>query len=143
MDDGSREHGAGDGVSPPFRLIDWRAIRRRALEALQDVGIALDPDARVFELSRTEKSLLAIARAVAVNAELLVLDEPTASLPANDVRHLFAVINRLRAKKVGMIYVTHRLDEVIEIANWVCVMRDGRYVAGATPPIIPCAIRCR
>lgn len=118
------------GFPRRFGLIDWRAIRRRALQALQDVGIALEPDARVFELSRTEKSLLAIARAVAVNAELLVLDEPTASLPANDVRHLFAVINRLRAKKVGMIYVTHRLDEVIEIADRVCVMRDGRYVAG-------------
>lgn len=118
------------GFPRRFGLIDWRAIRRRALAALQEVGIALDPDARVFELSRTEKSLLAIARAVAVNAQLLVLDEPTASLPANDVRHLFEVINRLRAKKVGMIYVTHRLDEVIEIANRVCVMRDGRYVAG-------------
>ncbi len=118
------------GFPRRFGLIDWRAIRRRAAQALQDVGIALDPDARVFELSRTEKSLLAIARAVAVNAELLVLDEPTASLPANDVRHLFAVINRLRAKKVGMIYVTHRLDEVIEIADRICVMRDGRYVAG-------------
>ncbi|GAK28045.1 sugar ABC transporter ATP-binding protein [Serratia liquefaciens] len=118
------------GFPRRFGLIDWRAIRRRAAQALQDVGIALDPDARVFELSRTEKSLLAIARAVAVNAELLVLDEPTASLPANDVRHLFAVINRLRDKKVGMIYVTHRLDEVIEIADRVCVMRDGRYVAG-------------
>ncbi|VXD00099.1 Sugar ABC transporter ATP-binding protein [Enterobacterales bacterium 8AC] len=118
------------GFPRRFGLIDWRAIRQRAAEALQDVGIALDPDARVFELSRTEKSLLAIARAVAVNAELLVLDEPTASLPANDVRHLFAVINQLRARKVGMIYVTHRLDEVIEIADRVCVMRDGRYVAG-------------
>ncbi|MEL4887413.1 sugar ABC transporter ATP-binding protein [Pectobacterium betavasculorum] len=118
------------GFPRRFGLIDWRAIRLRASQALQDVGIALDPDARVFELSRTEKSLLAIARAVAVNAELLVLDEPTASLPANDVRHLFSVINRLRAKKVGMIYVTHRLDEVIDIADRVCVMRDGRYVAG-------------
>lgn len=118
------------GFPRRFGLIDWRAIRRRASQALQDVGIELDPDARVFELSRTEKSLLAIARAVAVNAELLVLDEPTASLPANDVRHLFSVINRLRDKKVGMIYVTHRLDEVIEIADRVCIMRDGRYVAG-------------
>ncbi|MDC9819892.1 sugar ABC transporter ATP-binding protein [Pectobacterium polonicum] len=118
------------GFPRRFGLIDWRAIRKRASQALQDVGIVLDPDARVFELSRTEKSLLAIARAVAVNAELLVLDEPTASLPANDVRHLFSVINRLRAKKVGMIYVTHRLDEVIDIADRVCVMRDGRYIAG-------------
>lgn len=58
------------------------------------------PDARVFELSRTEKALLAIARAVAVEAEVLVLDEPTASLPADDVHHLFEVLNKLRAKRV-------------------------------------------
>lgn len=118
------------GFPRRFGLIDWPAIEKRARQALEDVGIALDPQTRVFELSRTEKSLLAIARAVAVNAELLVLDEPTASLPANDVRHLFSVINRLRDKQVGMIYVTHRLDEVVEIADRVCVMRDGRYVAG-------------
>lgn len=118
------------GFTRRMGLIDWRAVRERSRAALDEVGIALDPDARVFELSRTEKSLLAIARAVAVNAEVLVLDEPTASLPANDVRHLFSVINRLKSKKVGMIYVTHRLDEVIEIADRVCVMRDGKRVAG-------------
>ncbi len=111
-------------------LIDWKGIRARAEWALKQVGILLDPDARVFELSRTEKSLLAIARAVAVDAEILVLDEPTASLPADDVRHLFEVLNGLRTKKVGMIYVTHRLDEVIEISDHVAIMRDGRYVAG-------------
>ena len=111
-------------------LVDWKAVRRRAQAALQEVGINLNPDARVFELSRTEKALLAIARAVAVDAKVLVLDEPTASLPANDVHHLFQVLNKLRAKQVGMIYVTHRLDEVIEIADEICVMRDGRYIAG-------------
>lgn len=111
-------------------LVDWGAVRRRAHAALCEVGIDLNPDSRVFELSRTEKALLAIARAVAVDAEVLVLDEPTASLPADDVHHLFKVLNKLRAKKVGMIYVTHRLDEVIEIADEICVMRDGRYIAG-------------
>ncbi|GBU09080.1 methyl-galactoside ABC transporter ATPase [Gammaproteobacteria bacterium] len=111
-------------------LINWAKVRQNAVAALRNIEIDLDPDARVFELSRTEKSLLAIARAIAVNAEVLVLDEPTASLPADDVRHLFTVLNRLRDKKVGMIYVTHRLDEVIEIADQICVMRDGRYVAG-------------
>lgn len=117
------------GFSRRFGLVNWRAVRERARMALEEVGIQLDPDARVFELSRTEKSLLAIARAVAVNAEVLVLDEPTASLPANDVRHLFGVIERLKSRNVGMIYVTHRLDEVIEIADRICVMRDGRRVA--------------
>lgn len=117
------------GFNRRFGLVNWRAVRERARSALEEVGIQLDPDARVFELSRTEKSLLAIARAVAVNAEVLVLDEPTASLPANDVRHLFGVIERLKSRNVGMIYVTHRLDEVIEIADRICVMRDGKRVA--------------
>ena len=111
-------------------LVNWGEVRARAKKALHEVGIDLDPDARVFSLSRTEKSLLAIARAVAVDAQVLVLDEPTASLPADDVKHLFTVLNQLRAKGVGMIYVTHRLDEVIEIADEICVMRDGNYVAG-------------
>ncbi|WP_425351884.1 sugar ABC transporter ATP-binding protein [Pleomorphomonas carboxyditropha] len=118
------------GFPRRFGLIDAAGVRRRAEAALNFVGTDIDPDARVFELSRTEKSLLAIARAVAVDAEVLVLDEPTASLPADDVKHLFEVLNRLRDKRVGMIYVTHRLDEVVEIADEVCVMRDGRQVAG-------------
>lgn len=75
-------------------MIDWGTVRRKAHKALNAVGIDLDPDERVFNLSRTEKSLLAIARAVAVDAEVLVLDEPTASLPADDVRHLSTVLNR-------------------------------------------------
>ena len=118
------------GFPRRFGLVDWKAVRSRAQTALREVGIDLDPDARVFELSRTEKALLAIARAVAVEAEVLVLDEPTASLPADDVHHFFEVLNKLRTKQVGMIYVTHRLDEVIEIADEICVMRDGFHIAG-------------
>ena len=118
------------GFPRKMGLIDWKSVQERAQKALHEVGIELDPDARVFDLSRTEKSLLAIARAVAVNAEVLVLDEPTASLPADDVQHLFSVIGKLQKQNVGMIYVTHRLDEVIEIADDICVMRDGFHVAG-------------
>jgi ribose transport system ATP-binding protein len=118
------------GFPRRFGLIDWDAVSRKASAALAEVGIDLDPQARVFELSRSEKSLLAIARAIAVDAEVLVLDEPTASLPADDVRHLFTVLSRLRERQVGMIYVTHRLDEVMEIADEICVMRDGFRVAG-------------
>ncbi len=120
------------GFPRRFGMIDWQATRQQAANALADVSIALDPDSRVFELSRTEKSLLAIARAVAVDASVLVLDEPTASLPADDVRHLFRIMNLLRNRGVGMIYVTHRLDEVMEIADSVCVMRDGCYAGGGS-----------
>ena len=117
------------GFPKKFGLVDWNKVRHNAINALKNVEIDLDPDSRVFELSRTEKSLLAIARAIAVNAEVLVLDEPTASLPADDVRHLFKVLVKLKEKNVGMIYVTHRLDEVVEITDEICVMRDGCHVA--------------
>jgi ribose transport system ATP-binding protein len=110
-------------------LIDWEAARRGAASALERVGAEIDPDLRIQDLSRTEKSLVAIARALAAEAEILVLDEPTASLPADEVARLFAALRRLRARGVGMIYVSHRLDEVFEIADRMVVLRDGR-VAG-------------
>lgn len=83
----------------------------------------------MFELNRAEKALVAIARAVAGRAEILVLDEPTATLPANDVDRLLSVLHRLKANGVGMLYVTHRLDEVRAIADRVLVLRDGNTVA--------------
>ncbi|HEY6520483.1 MAG TPA: sugar ABC transporter ATP-binding protein [Roseiarcus sp.] len=110
-------------------MIDQDAARRRAALALDALGANVDPDARIQNLSRTEKSLVAIARALAAEPEILVLDEPTASLPADEVARLFSALRRLRARGVSMIYVSHRLDEVFEIADRMIVLRDGR-VAG-------------
>ena len=110
-------------------MIDRDAARRRAAAALDALGADIDPDTRIQNLSRTEKSLVAIARALAAEPEILVLDEPTASLPADEVARLFAALRRLRARGVAMIYVSHRLDEVFEIADRMVVLRDGR-VAG-------------
>jgi ribose transport system ATP-binding protein len=110
-------------------MIDWTAARSRAAAALEMLGAGIDPEVRIQSLSRTEKSLVAIARALAADAEVLVLDEPTASLPADEVARLFAALRRLRDRGVGMIYVSHRLDEVFAIADRMVVLRDGR-VAG-------------
>ena len=109
-------------------MVHWRKARERAAHALAVVGAEIHPDARVSSLSRTEKSLVAIGRALAADVELLVLDEPTASLPANEVFRLFATLRRLRGQGVGMIYVSHRLDEVFQIADRIAVLRDGRLV---------------
>ena len=98
------------------------------------IGGAIDPDARVGSLTRTEKSLVAIARALAVEAEIIVLDEPTASLPSDEVRASFAVLRRLCGRNVGMIYVSHRLDEVFEVADEVAVLRDGHLVGASRSP---------
>jgi ribose transport system ATP-binding protein len=114
-------------------LVDWAAAARTAREALRLIGIDIDPGTRIFELSRAEKALVAIARALVVDAELIVLDEPTASLPAADVDKLFAILRRLRGQGLGMIYVSHRLDEIKVLSDRVVVLRDGRLVAsGAT-----------
>ena len=120
------------GYPRRFGIVDWNAARARAARALDVLGADIEPELRVQSLSRTEKSLVAIARALAADAEILVLDEPTASLPANEVARLFAALRRLRARGVGMIYVSHRLDEVFEIADRMVVLRDGRVVGERT-----------
>jgi ribose transport system ATP-binding protein len=117
------------GFPRRFGIIDWNAARARAEAALEALGADIDPDLRVHHLTRTEKSLVAIARALAADAEILVLDEPTASLPADEVARLFAALRRLRSRGVGMVYVSHRLDEVFEIADRMVILRDGRVVA--------------
>ena len=126
------------GYSGRCGLIEWSWARKRAARALAKLGADIDPDLRIQSLTRTEKSLVAIARALATDAEILVLDEPTASLPADEVVRLFGALRRLRDHGVGMIYVSHRLDEVFEIADRMVVLRDGqvageRVVAQTTP----------
>jgi ribose transport system ATP-binding protein len=109
-------------------LVDWRAADTVARRVLARVGCDIEPGRRVFSLTRAEKSLLAIGRALEVKARLLVLDEPSASLPATDVQRLFDVLRELRRQGVGMIYVSHRLDEVMQLSDRAAVMRDGRLV---------------
>jgi ribose transport system ATP-binding protein len=109
-------------------IIDWAECARIAREALALVGCDIDPGTRIQALSRTEKSLVAIARALVANRDFLVLDEPTASLPADEVERLFTAMRSLKARNVGMIYVSHRLDEIFRVADRVIVLRDGRLV---------------
>lgn len=119
----------GMGYPRRYGLVDWRAADLAARRVLARVGCEIEPGRRVFSLTRAEKSLLAIGRALEVKARLLVLDEPSASLPASDVARLFGVLRQLRAQGVGMVYVSHRLDEVMALSDRAAVMRDGRLVA--------------
>jgi ribose transport system ATP-binding protein len=113
-------------------MIDWRGAADAAVAALSTMESSIDPRARVGSISAAEKSIVAIARALAHRSDLLVLDEPTAALPAGDVDHLLDKLKRLRASGIGLLYVTHRLDEVFRIADRVTVLRDGRKVATRT-----------
>ena len=116
------------GYSQKRGLIRWAEVASFATEALKKVDCDFDPTIRIENLTRTEKSLVAIARALAVDSEFLVLDEPTASLPADEVERLFKALRPLRDRGVGMIYVSHRLDEIFRIADRVAVLRDGMMV---------------
>ncbi|MCG5221141.1 sugar ABC transporter ATP-binding protein [Streptosporangium sp. KLBMP 9127] len=118
----------GTGYRRRGGLISWRRVRDRCAEALQMVAGHLDPDEQIVNLTRAQRSLVAIARALATEAEIIVLDEPTASLPAADCARLFKVLRALRDRGHGIVYVSHRLDEVYEIADRVAVLRDGRLV---------------
>lgn len=110
------------------RRIDWTATEAAADRALKMVEAEFPSTMRVASLTRTQKSLVAIARALAADCDFLVLDEPTASLPADEVERLFSALRPLKARGVGMIYVSHRLDEIFRIADRVAVLRDGLMV---------------
>lgn len=118
----------GMGYAKRFGLIDWKAVDLRARRVMQRVGCDIDPSRRIFSLTRAEKSLLAIGRALEVQARVLVLDEPSASLPMSDVERLFGVLRELRHQGMAMVYVSHRLDEVMAISDRAAVMRDGKLV---------------
>jgi ribose transport system ATP-binding protein len=110
-------------------LISRRRTRERGAEALRAVAGHLMADTRIADLAPAERSLVAIARALAARAKLIVLDEPTASLPAADCARLFDVLHTLRERGHAILYVSHRLDEVYEVADTFAVLRDGRLVS--------------
>lgn len=108
-----------------FGRINWQERRRIAKELLDRVGAKIDTEAFAGELSMPQQQLVEIARALGSNARILIFDEPTASLSAEDAQNLFRVIRELRSQGVGMIYISHRLEELPAIADRVTVLRDG------------------
>jgi len=117
-----------------FGFIDRREARSRAAGALGELGVSLNLDHRVGDLRLAEKQLVEIARAIGLDARLLVMDEPTASLGDREVEHLFQVIGGLRERGIAVIYISHRLDEVLRVADRITVLRDGRTVGSVGGP---------
>ena len=111
-----------------FGLVDRREMRRRARDLLEGYGLDIDVDALLSSYSVAIRQIIAIARAVDLSGKVLVLDEPTASLDAHEVEMVFAVLRRLRAQGLGIIIITHFLNQVYAIADRVTVLRNGRLV---------------
>ena len=111
-----------------MRRINWSRRRQRAQELLARVGADLSPEAEVRTLSMPEQQLVEIACAVGAGARIVVMDEPTASLTSREQERLFTVVRELRSSGVGIIYISHRLDEIFALADRVTVLRDGESV---------------
>jgi len=112
-----------------WRRIDRKARRRRASELLDRVGATLNPDRLVGTLTMPEQQIVEIAKAIGADARIVIMDEPTASLSDREVGRLFDVIARLRTAGAGIIYISHRLEEIATIADRITVLRDGETVA--------------
>ncbi len=110
------------------RRVHWPERRRRAAELLQRIGANISPEAEVRSLSMPEQQLVEIACALGAGARIVIMDEPTASLTHAEQHLLFAVVRELRAGGVGVIYISHRLDEIFQLADRVTVLRDGESV---------------
>mgnify|MGYP004488264307 CR=1 FL=1 len=119
----------GDLKTTKAGLIDYKTIREDTARILKRVGLsAYDPFTPVGKLSVAEKQMVEIAKALAKNAKVLVLDEPTAALNNEEIELLFQLIRELSAEGTAIVYISHRLDEVFEISNRIMVMRDGQHI---------------
>ena len=112
--------------------VDWRGARARAAEVLETLGTGIDPSARAGRLRPADRQLVAIARALAVDARILIFDEPTSSLGHDHADALFHVIGELKRRGVGMVFISQRLQDVHEVSDRVTVIRDG-LIAGSLP----------
>ena len=118
------------GHAPSGRLgsIDWRGMRKAAQALFAELDVQFDVGAPVRGLSMADQQLIEIAKALSVDAGVLILDEPTASLSAHEVERLFTIVRRLRDRGVAILFVSHRLDEVFALCDRTTVFRDGRHV---------------
>ena len=108
--------------------IDWRQMYREARDLLQQLGVQLDPRIKARNLSVAQQQTVEIARALSLNAQLLIMDEPTSSLTSTEVEELFRIIRQLRQAGTAVIFISHRLEELFAVADRVTILRDGNYV---------------
>jgi ABC-type sugar transport system ATPase subunit len=122
------------GREPRGRLpwsVSFAAMERDAKRVLNECGVSIDPAARVDGLSIAERQLVEIVKGVATSPRVLILDEPTSSLTIHEVRELFAIIRRLSAAGTTVVYISHKLNEILEVTDRITVLRDGRKVETA------------
>ena len=109
-------------------LVDLKKIHRDTKEIMAKMGLQLDSHTLVKDLSISQQQMVEICRALASQAKIIVMDEPTASLTDKEIRYLFEQIRKLQQEKVAIIYISHKMDEIFEISDSISVLRDGKHV---------------
>ena len=112
----------------PFKVVDHDKMYADAKRVLEEVKMDFDPHTKVGELSVSQMQSVEIAKAVSANCRVLILDEPTSSLTQNEVEALFRIVEDLKAKGVAIVYISHKMDEILRISDEVTIMRDGQYI---------------
>ena len=111
-----------------FGIVDEKKMYEETKEVFERLEIDVDPKQIIGELSVSKRQMVEIGKAVSYNAKILVLDEPTSSLTEDEVEHLFRIMKRLTAEGVGIIYISHKMDEILSISDEVTIMRDGKWI---------------
>nr|WP_249316796.1 sugar ABC transporter ATP-binding protein [Bacillus sp. FJAT-50079] len=115
-------------ITKKFGFVDKKAMREKSKEVLKSLGVNIDPNTVMSNLSVGEQQMVEICKALMTNAKVIIMDEPTSALTDAETRRLFEVISNLRANKVSIIYISHRMEEIFEISNRITVQRDGQYI---------------
>lgn len=118
----------GKEIKGAFGICDKKAMRREVKKVLEKLGVSIDPAQRMSELSVGQQQMIEIAKALMVDAQVIIMDEPTAALTQSETEVLFQVVNSLREKGVSIVYISHRMEEIFELCDRITVLRDGSYI---------------
>ncbi len=118
----------GEQVGKSRACPDFKEMNRRSQEILADLGVKIPVTTLVSELSTAQQQLVEIAKAMVQNCKLLIMDEPSASIPVAEVENMFRIVRQLKDRGVTVLYISHRLDEIFDLCDQVSILRDGRYI---------------
>ncbi len=118
----------GKEIKKGFGVCDKKAMRQEVKKILDRLGVNIDPGQRMNELSVGQQQMIEIAKALMVDAKVIIMDEPTAALTQSETTVLFQVVNSLREKGVSIVYISHRMEEIFELCDRITVLRDGSYI---------------
>lgn len=109
-------------------IVDRKTMIRKTRELFKEIDLDIDPETAAGDLSPSNLQLVEIAKAVSYNSKIIIMDEPTSSLTDNETAHLFKIIKKLQAKGCAIIYISHKMEEILQICDEVTIMRDGKYI---------------